>query len=84
MEGEDPTTPHADEARHWLEVYDQLLTFKERTISSTQRNLAQVPAPEAREDVEETDLIVLKTERDRLQQRLDFWKRRHRELTGES
>jgi hypothetical protein len=81
LEGEDPSTPHPQDARHWVEVYSQLLTFKERTLGSTQRNLNEMPAPEAREEAAETDVTVLEAERKRLRQRLDFWEKRHRELT---
>ena len=82
LEGEDPSTPHPEEARHWVDVYSELLTFKERTISTAQRDVAELPKPEAREEAEQTDMVVLEAERDRLQQRLDFWKRRHRELSA--
>ena len=83
LEGEDPSTPHADEARHWVDVYSELLTFKERTISSVERNAAEIPEPEAREEAQQTDLSVLQAERSRLRHRLDFWLRRQHELTNE-
>jgi hypothetical protein len=82
LEGEDPSTPHPQDARHWVEVYSQLLTFKEQTLAGTERNLEKMPAPEARDEAE-TDVTVLEAERERLRQRLDFWEKRHRELTAE-
>jgi hypothetical protein len=58
------------------------LTFKERTLSTTERNIARMAEPEARKDIEKTDLTVLHAERDRLRKRLDFWLRRRHELTN--
>ncbi len=83
LEGEDPSTPHPEEARHWVDVYSELLTFKEKTISSAQRNADQMSMSEAREEVEETDLTALEAELDRLRKRLNFWERRCRELRNE-
>lgn len=42
-----------------------------------------MPEKKAREEAKNTDMVVLKAERERLRQRLDFWERRHRELTAE-
>ena len=82
LEGEDPATPHPEEATHWVDVYTELLTFKERTLSTAERNIARMAEPEARKDIEKTDLTVLEAERDRLRKRLDFWLRRRHELTN--
>lgn len=83
LEGEDPSTPHPEEARHWVAVYSELLTFKEKTISSAQRNADRMSMSEARQEAEETDLTALEAELDRLRKRLNFWERRRRELTNE-
>lgn len=38
--------------------------------------------PEAREEIDKTDLTILEAERERLRERLDFWLRRQHELTN--
>jgi hypothetical protein len=43
--------------------------------------MADMPEQDARVETVQTDLAVLEAERDRLRRRLDFWKRRHLELT---
>ncbi len=81
LEGEDPETPHPEEARHWIEVYTELLTFKERAVATAHESLARMPEADARREAVQTDLTVLEAERDRLRRRLEFWKRRHLDLT---
>lgn len=81
LEGEDPETPHQEEASHWIETYTELLTFKERAVATAHHGLADMPLKDARVEAVRTDLAVLEAERDRLRRRLDFWKRRHLELT---
>jgi len=81
LEGEDPETPHPDEAQHWIEVYTELLTFKERAVATAHESLSTMPEADARREAVLTDLIVLEAERDRLRRRLEFWKRRHLDLT---
>jgi hypothetical protein len=83
LEGEDSSTPNPEEAQHWIDVYTDLMTFKERTESSAQKSLKQMPEPEARAEVARTDLPALKAERERLRRRLDFWKQRHADLTSQ-
>jgi len=84
LEGENPETPHPDEAQHWIEVYTELLAFKERTLATAHHSMADMPEQDARVETVQTDLAVLEAERDRLGRRLDFWKRRHLELTTPS
>jgi len=81
LEGEDPETPHPDEAQHWIEVYTELLNFKERAVATAHESLSTMPEADARREAVQTDLIVLEAERDRLRRRLEFWKQRHLDLT---
>ena len=81
LEGEDPETPHAEEASHWVEVYSELMTFKDRAVATAHRNLGQMPEADARVETTRTDLAVLEAERDRIRRRLEFWKRRHLDLS---
>ncbi len=80
LPGEDPRTTHPDDVRHWMSVYAQLLSFKEKVLSDTHASMA-VMEPEARAEVSRTDATVLEAERQRLRRRADFWEQRHRELT---
>ncbi len=81
LEGEDPETPHPEEARHWIEAYTELLNFKERAVATAHQSLAAMPDGDARREATRTDFAVLEAERDRLRRRLEFWKRRHLDLT---
>ena len=81
LDGEDPSTPHADEARHWLNVYSELVTFKEQAMTTSEANKSAMRTSDAREEVEKTDMRVLEAERKRLRERLAFWERRHRQLS---
>ena len=81
LEGEDPETRHPEEANHWIEVYTELLTFKERAVATAHQSVAQMPEVDARVEATRTDMAVLEAERDRIRRRLDFWKRRHLELS---
>ena len=81
LEGEDPETRQPEEANHWIEVYTELLTFKERAVATANQDVAQMPEVDARVEATQTDLAVLEAERDRIRRRLDFWKRRHLDLS---
>ena len=79
LEGENPSTTHLEDAVHWIQVYEDLLTFKRRLLQS-----AGEVAPEmdksAREEVGKTDLTILVAEAARLERRLRFWRERADEL----
>lgn len=81
IEGEDPTTSHAVDARHWLVVYTELVAYKESVLLRT-RQAAEVLAVESAKEIIATDLPLLERERDRFLFRLDFWRRRVQELGG--
>jgi hypothetical protein len=81
LPGENPDTPHLEDAAHWVTVYSELVLFKERLLDTAQLGLTQLTASVARAEAAGTDLVVLSAERDRLRSRLDFWKRRQRELS---
>ena len=81
LEGEDPETPYPEDARRWIEVYTELLSFKERALATAHEGLAKMPQADARREAVRTDFSVLEAERDRLRRRLEFWKRRHLDLS---
>lgn len=81
LDGEDPDTRYADDAAHWVNVYTELLLFKQRLIGAGEQALREMSEVSARKEAAGIDLDVLRTERDRLQARVDFWKERRRELS---
>ena len=83
LPGEELDTPHPDDALHWASVYAELMQFKDKTIENVS---AQLPgaSDEARHEIETTDMVVLRAERDRFERRARFWKKRYRELSGRS
>jgi DNA-binding response OmpR family regulator len=81
LEGEDPGTTHPEDARRWLVVYGELLAYKESVLERTLQALEQY-APEAASEIAQTDLPILREERDRFRRRLDYWQWRVRELGG--
>ena len=40
LEGEDITTTHWEDARHWMSIYDDLLRFKRGLLARIERDLA--------------------------------------------
>ena len=80
LPGEDPATPYRDDAEKWVEVYDELLSFKNRLLDVAEDALQGLHDKPARREVIETDRMVLQAEVDRFHRRLSFWQRRLTEL----
>jgi hypothetical protein len=83
LPGEDPASPYPDDAQKWVEVYDELLRFKNRLLDVAEETLSDLHDKPARREVVETDRIVLQAEVDRFHKRLSFWQRRLAELRNE-
>jgi DNA-binding response OmpR family regulator len=81
LEGEDPATAHSEDARRWMSTYTELLAFKEGLLARTRRAVEQLGRESARE-IANTDVSILIEERDRFRRRLEFWRRRVRDLGG--
>ncbi|HXM56982.1 MAG TPA: winged helix-turn-helix domain-containing protein [Candidatus Dormibacteraeota bacterium] len=81
IEGEDPGTGHAEDARRWLVIYTELSAYKDALLARTEQAMATMPR-EAIRDVEQTDLVLIHAERDRIRRRLEFWRQRLRALGG--
>jgi DNA-binding response OmpR family regulator len=79
IEGENPDTRHAGDARRWLVVYTELVAYKESVLLRS-RQAAEVLRPESAGEIRDTDVPLLERERDRFVGRLEFWRRRAREL----
>jgi hypothetical protein len=80
LEGEDPSTLFAEDARHWVTIYAQLLEFKQRILERVAGSMPSLP-PGAESEVGK-DLELITTEAVRVEHRLAFWRQRHWELIG--
>ena len=76
LPGERPDSDDPDDARLWVQVYTELLDYKDRLRDVTRESLAGMCDEPARREVVETDAVVIGAERDRFARRLAFWKSR--------
>ncbi|HEV2029634.1 MAG TPA: winged helix-turn-helix domain-containing protein [Candidatus Dormibacteraeota bacterium] len=81
LEGENPTTMFKQDARHWIAVYRQMISFKDGLLGRIQTHVRTLP-PAGRRDVMENDVGVLVMQLGRYQRRLEFWYARQWELEG--
>lgn len=80
LEGEDPETPHVEDAEHWVAVYKELIAFKRSLLDSTNEDASQLEHREARREASHVDGAILRAELERFRHRLQFWQERHAEL----
>ena len=79
MKGEDPETSFLEDARHWRDVYQELLNFKHDLIELTENRVEDL-SETAADEIVETDASILDAERHRLEHRYEFWQARCRAL----
>lgn len=77
---EDPRTEDPTQAGRWVQVYSELIRFKEEVLAAAHNGLDAITETVAREAAIQADFLMLEGENHRLRERLDFWKRRHLEL----
>jgi DNA-binding response OmpR family regulator len=77
LQGENPDTPHAADARRWIAIYGHLLDFNEEIL----KRLRHEVGDHGQRGLDVDDRIA-EWELERLHDRLAFWQRRHRELAG--
>ena len=63
-----------------MDVYSELLTFKQKMLADTDAQLGGMKHEQARHEVERTDAVVLRAEAERLARRLGFWRKRLQDL----
>lgn len=73
LRGENPQTLYADDARHWLNIYAELVAFHEQLL----RRMHTSQPPD-----KPNELAPLRADLDRLRQRLEFWRGRTTALAG--
>jgi DNA-binding response OmpR family regulator len=80
LEGEDLTTSHWEDARHWMSIYADLLEFKRGILDRVKRDLAALQ-PLARKAAA-VDVQIIDDQMQGYQARLDLWYGRIWELQG--
>jgi hypothetical protein len=81
IQGEMPDTRDLDDARQWVTIYRELVTFADRTLSRLRKEKGGNNDTDG-SDASDADLRGMEGHLRRLQSRLDFWERRLWELAG--
>jgi hypothetical protein len=81
IQGEMPDTRDLDDARQWVTIYRELVTFADRTLNRLRREAGGSTDANG-SDASEADERGMAGHLRRLQSRLDFWERRLWELAG--
>ena len=79
LEGEDLDTKLPKEAELWQEVYAELIQFELKLLETLYDSLALM-SNQASIQIRELDLALLEAQQQRYRDRLEFWRRRGREL----
>ncbi|HEV3231642.1 MAG TPA: winged helix-turn-helix domain-containing protein [Candidatus Dormibacteraeota bacterium] len=80
LEGEDVDTTHPEDARHWIHIYTELLSFTDQILGRARRDSARM-SPESREKIV-VDIEGLRRQRQRYSDHLDFWYDRQWRIGG--
>lgn len=78
--GELPTTDDPEDARQWVTIYRELVTFSERTLNRIRQEAGRAHATTGGSI--DADQRWMETHLRRLQSRLEFWEQRFWELAG--
>lgn len=80
MDGEaDPKGASMEQALYWRQIYQEILAMEEKVMERIQ-DLMEAQSPEARREVELTNVPVVAAQAERFRQRLGFWTARVHEL----
>jgi len=82
MHGEDIQSRSADEITHWITAYQELLAFKDRLLSDMSQGMKSL-SRSASAEIQELDVNLILTQRERYVRRLDFWLNRQTEISRE-
>jgi hypothetical protein len=76
MDGEaDPATASLDQALFWRNIYTEILAMEEAVLERIQQLMAG-QSPQARREVELTNVPVVAAQAERFRSRLGFWESR--------
>src|ERR1700730_5046325 len=78
IDGEDPGTMRAADARRWIEIYSRLIEFKDELLERVRAQTRD--GGRGNHGELQADEQVVLIEMARLRGRLTFWQRRHSEL----
>jgi DNA-binding response OmpR family regulator len=81
LEGEDPDTQFAQDARHWVSIYRELIAFKTGVVARVQAQVRKLPAP-SRAEATAADLAIIEGQLERYRRRLEFWYEKQWALEG--
>jgi DNA-binding response OmpR family regulator len=81
LEGEDPRSLVAHDARHWIAVYREMISFKDDLLARIGAQLSGLPSS-GRQDVVDNDVGLIQEQLDRYQRRIEYWFGRQWELEG--
>lgn len=79
--GEDGSTCKVADAIHWAKVYADLFAYKDEMRVVTENRVASMSLA-ARRELERTDVRLFRGEAQRLERRLQFWRRRSVDLSA--
>jgi hypothetical protein len=80
MDGEgDPKSASMEQALYWRQIYREILAMEEKVMERIQ-DLMTKQSPQARREVELTNVPVVAAQAERFRRRLGFWTARVREL----
>jgi hypothetical protein len=80
LNGEPAECRSADEASHWIAVYNELVAYKEALLRTSQRQMDGMTHKISREESAKVDHLLLSHQLSRYRTRLDFWLRRSNEI----
>jgi hypothetical protein len=75
----DPKSASMEQALYWRQIYREILAMEEKVMERIQDLMAK-QSPQARREVELTNVPVVAAQADRFRQRLGFWTARVHEL----
>ena len=82
MEGEaDPVTASLEQALFWRNIYTEILAMEEAVLERIQQLMAD-QSPQARREVELTNVPVVVAQAERFRARLGFWESANKRLDG--
>jgi hypothetical protein len=82
MDGEgDPGTASLEQALFWRKIYTEILAMEEAVLERIQQLMAD-QSPQARREVELTNVPVVVAQAERFRARLGFWESAYERLDG--
>ena len=81
LEGEDPETQYAQDARHWVAIYRELIAFKSNVLARVQAQVRKLPAA-SRAEATSADVPLIEAQLNRYRRRLELWYEKQWALEG--